>query len=179
MLLAADVGGTHTRLGLFDRGDLKRAATEATFPSGAYSDLASVVRKFLGGGGPRISAAGIGVAGPVHEGRCETTNLPWVVDAADLGRELGTEHVRLVNDLEANAHGIASLGPEDFALLSSGKPDSGGNAARVSAGSGRADDAGPGCVVSLPAGEVASPQAASSAARNRLVARGAGFMMTS
>ncbi len=135
-ILAVDVGGTNTRLALVEAGDLRRATVETTVPSRAHANLESIVRSFLGTHPSSIAAVGVAAAGPVRDGRCETTNLPWVIDAATLGREIGTDRVWLVNDLEANAHGIASLGPDDFAVLNAGVPDPSGNAAVIAAGTG-------------------------------------------
>src|SRR2546427_11658201 len=48
MLLAGDVGGTKTTLGLFPFGRNPRTPqVQATFPSSKYPDLESMVRKFL------------------------------------------------------------------------------------------------------------------------------------
>ena len=60
----------------------------------------------------------------------------------------GCPSVDLVNDLEANAHGISVLAPEDFSVLHPGAADASGNRALISAGTGLgeagllADDAG-------------------------------------
>jgi len=49
---------------------------------------------------------------------------------------LGLETVTLINDLEANAYGIAALEPQDFVVLNEGVPDAEGNAAVIAAGTG-------------------------------------------
>jgi glucokinase len=72
----------------------------------------------------------------VRNGRAETTNLPWLVDAKRLTDELGFRKVWLMNDLEANAWGISALEEKDFCVLSEGKPDPAGNASIISAGTG-------------------------------------------
>ena len=136
MILAADVGGTSTRVALFDVDDVRRAAVEATVASRAHASLASIVTSFLAAHASSVDAVGVAAAGPVRDGRCETTNLPWVIDATLLGRQIGTDRVWLVNDLEATAHGIASLGPGDFAVLNAGVPHPSGNAAEIAAGTG-------------------------------------------
>jgi glucokinase len=86
--------------------------------------------------GLRVKYACFGIAGPVRHGRCEATNLAWVVDAHQLARELAIETVTLINDLEANAYGIAVLEPKDFVVLNEGAPDEEGNAAVIAAGTG-------------------------------------------
>jgi len=136
MILAADVGGTNTRVALFDADDVRHAAVEVTVASRAHDSLESILRPFLTAHASSVDAVGIAAAGPVRDGCCETTNLPWVIDATLLGRDIGTDRVWLVNDLEATAHGIGSLGPEDFAVLNAGVPHPGGNAAVIAAGTG-------------------------------------------
>ena len=80
--------------------------------------------------------AAFGVAGPVRNGRCEATNLPWVVDAVTLAAELGIRDVWVINDLEANAYGIAALGPADLVTINKGAANGAGNAAIIAAGTG-------------------------------------------
>jgi glucokinase len=65
-----------------------------------------------------------------------TPNLPWVVDAHELARDLKVPSVRLLNDLEANAYGIAALDAQDFVTLNPGAPGATGNAAVISVGTG-------------------------------------------
>ncbi len=137
MILAGDVGGTNTRLALFEMaGDHRRLVVEATFPSREHASLETVLRRFVSGQPRPVTLACFGIAGPVRHGRSEATNLPWVVDSRQLARELGLEKVGLINDLEANAYGIAVLGPKDTVVLNAGAPDAEGNAAIISAGTG-------------------------------------------
>lgn len=137
MILAGDVGGTNTRLAIIqaEGGGLKIVAEEI-FPSREHVGLEGVLRKFISSHPIPVERAGFGVAGPVRNGRCEATNLPWVVDARQVARELGLEDVGLINDLEANAYGIVVLRPEDFLTLNAGAPDAEGNQAIIAAGTG-------------------------------------------
>ena len=135
MILGGDVGGTNVRLALFEIEEGKLAPRdEKKFRSRDSSGLEQPVEEFLAG--RRVSAAGFGVAGPVRNGRCEATNLPWVVDAAALARQLSLPRVALVNDLLANAAGLRELSPADFAVVNAGTEDPEGNAALISAGTG-------------------------------------------
>ncbi|HKW87999.1 MAG TPA: glucokinase [Candidatus Acidoferrales bacterium] len=137
MILAGDVGGTHTRLAFFERrnGHLESLA-EHIYPSSGHASLDDIVAEFVGSQKYRADAAAIGVAGPVRDGICKATNLPWAVDARKLAQRIGIRRVALINDLEANGFGISTLAPEDFATLQSGKPDPRGNCAVVSPGTG-------------------------------------------
>ena len=70
----------------------------------------------------RVTAACFGVAGPVIDNRCRTTNLPWVIEGASLAERFAIPQVRLLNDLEATAHGILLLTPDEIVALNAGTP---------------------------------------------------------
>ena len=137
MILAGDIGGTNTRLAFVEERDGHLIPlVETTFPSREHASLEAVLRKFLAANPDPISSAAFGIAGPVRNGRCDATNIPWVVDAALLAKGLGLDQTGLINDLEANAWGLGALEPTDFAVLNTGAPDARGNAAIISAGTG-------------------------------------------
>jgi glucokinase len=140
MILAGDIGGTNTRLALFtQRGERLEPVVEDTFASREHPDLTSIVKKFLSSRNLPIEVACFGVAGPVQQERTQATNLtnlPWLVDARRLAQELRIKTIHLLNDLEANAHGIALLPAEDLVVLNQGAPGASGNAAVIAAGTG-------------------------------------------
>jgi glucokinase len=137
MILAGDIGGTNIRLAIFTgEGGALRLLAEATYPTTAHSGLEKIVADFVKANNFPITHAGIGVAGPVREGRSQAVNLPWVVDAAQLARELNIHSVVLLNDLEVLAHGLATLAADDFAVLQAGDPQARGNAAVIAPGTG-------------------------------------------
>ena len=133
MILAGDIGGTHTRLALFEQG---RKVVERKYPSRSYSNLEEIVREFLETEKQKVSKACFGVAGPVRNGRCKTTNLPWMIDSALLSQNLHIPSVALLNDLEANAYGLKVLKKEDLFLLQPGDQRCQGNQALIAAGTG-------------------------------------------
>ncbi|HLW42884.1 MAG TPA: glucokinase, partial [Candidatus Acidoferrales bacterium] len=137
MILAGDVGGTNTRLAFFERraGKLHNIF-EHIYPSHGHASLEDIVAEFLASQKVRPDAVAIGVAGPVRDGVCRATNLPWVVDARLVAKRIGFSSITLLNDLEANAHGIATLDPDDFAVLQRGAPVATGNCAVISPGTG-------------------------------------------
>ena len=124
MILAGDVGGTKTALALFEiRRRALAVVREAMLPSHGFAALSDAIRQFLLEGPPAsIDAACVGVAGPVIDGRCAATNLPWVVDEASLATCVSTTRVKLVNDLEATGHGVLGLKPSSLATLQAGEP---------------------------------------------------------
>ncbi|HVG21052.1 MAG TPA: glucokinase [Blastocatellia bacterium] len=136
MILAGDIGGTKTNLGLFDAGEGSlRLLKQQSFPSRENTGLESIVSRFMEGEEVRPAAACFGVAGPVLNGQSVTPNLPWVVDSDSVARTLGLESVSLINDLEAMGHGIAELKPGEMLALNQGAAVE-GNAALVAAGTG-------------------------------------------
>jgi glucokinase len=135
LILVGDIGGTNTRLALVE-GDPRAPLALEIYPSGAHSSLEEIVRAFLAAHPATPAAASFAIAGPVRDGHVRVTNLAWSVDAASLAATLGLDRVVLLNDLEANARGLASLGPDDLHVLNAGRPDATGNAAVCSAGTG-------------------------------------------
>lgn len=140
VLLAGDIGATKTVLGLFDCwGDRLVSLSEAIFASADYVSLEAVVAEFLRGqGGEMPEVACFGVPGPVSEGRCEITNLPWVLSERELAEATGVRKVRLLNDVQAMALGMAyRLGEGDWVELNphAVRPRP-GNIAVIAAGTG-------------------------------------------
>ena len=112
VFLAGDIGGTSTRLGLFTAagGALTQIAGQH-YGSREHPGLGAIVALFRAAHPGAIARACFGVAGPVIGGHVKTPNLAWEVDAGDLAREMGLPTVEIINDLEANAHGVFALGP--------------------------------------------------------------------
>jgi glucokinase len=136
-ILVGDIGGTNTRLAVSAvvKGSFHFVA-EQTFASREEPSLESALRKFLSGLSQPITRAAFGVAGPVRQGRCEATNLPWVIDSRELARQLHLPRVGLMNDWEAGAYGINALEEKDFEVLNPGAPNPQGNRAVIAAGTG-------------------------------------------
>jgi glucokinase len=136
VILGGDIGGTHTRLAFFDDEGRRTADTPRhEYPSREHTGLEAIVREFVGATGVHPTAACFGVAGPVHDGRAVATNLPWIIDAEELGRNLGAR-TWVINDLEATAWGLGALSRSEMLELSPGASDAVGNIAVVAAGTG-------------------------------------------
>jgi glucokinase len=136
MILAGDIGGTKTNLGLFDAGGGSlRLIRQQSFPSKEYVGLEAIVSQFMASEAAPVTAACFGVAGPVLDGQSVTPNLAWIVDANTLAGILNLESVTLLNDLEAMGYGISELKPEEMLPLNQGMAIE-GNAALVAAGTG-------------------------------------------
>ncbi|MFL5914939.1 MAG: glucokinase [Gaiellaceae bacterium] len=135
MILAGDIGGTHTRLALFN-ADPHQPLALTVYPSQEHAGLEEIVAAFLAENPADLEGACFDVAGPVRDGRVKTTNLPWIVDARRVAERVGLRSVELVNDLVATAYGIGELKTSDLETLNSGDPSIGGNLAVIAAGTG-------------------------------------------
>ena len=58
------------------------------------------------------------------------------LDSRELSRQLGIEHLFLINDLEANGYGIPELTADQIMVLSEGDSAQIGNRGLISAGTG-------------------------------------------
>ena len=140
MLLAGDIGGTKTFLGLFDPLPARpREMAVRAFATLEYDDLPSMIAAFTTDAavaGAAIDAACFGVAGPVIGEAAELTNVPWRVDAGHVARALAIARVALLNDLQAMAYGVPVLHEAELAVLQEGEALRGGNIALIAAGTG-------------------------------------------
>jgi glucokinase len=137
MILAGDLGGTKSNLGLFDvqQGKLARLAFRR-YTSHEYAGLHDIAQDFLSENGAKISAACFGIAGPVVNNTVRATNLPWVIDGGAMARFLGLSRVRLLNDLEATAYGIGVMEASDLEVIYPGTPESEATRVVIAAGTG-------------------------------------------
>lgn len=140
MLLAGDVGGTKTLLGLFEHAAQRPAPIAvAEFVTLDFDGLDVIIDQFLRAQRvePRqLTALTVGVAGAITEQVALLTNVPWRVDAAALSRRFGVERVRLLNDLEAMAYSVPVLTADELAVLQPGRKVASGNIGIIAAGTG-------------------------------------------
>jgi glucokinase len=138
MLLAGDVGGTRTRLGLFARApERPKPVAVAEFVTLKYESIEDMIDAFLSEADEhRIDEVALGVAGVVTRDVARLTNVPWVVDAGAVADRLGIRRLSLLNDLEAMATAVPVLEPDELAVLQEGTPQPDGNAAVIAAGTG-------------------------------------------
>ena len=137
LILAGDVGGTKTHLGLFQRG--KRRPTPRvveTYPSSEAPDLETLIRRFLNAHPVSVTGACFGVAGPVEKGRSILTNLSWTISENKIKKDFKWEHVRLINDLTATVRAIPLLTSLEVASLGKGIIVKDGNIGLIAPGTG-------------------------------------------
>jgi glucokinase len=136
-VLAGDIGGTNTRLALYDvHGESLHRLADRASRNASAPGLEALVGEFLGRTGGACDAACIGVAAPIVGRRARLTNLAWEVDAAALEHAFAIPRVKLINDLEAVAWSAGVLAPDDLELLSACSVAQPANAAVIAAGTG-------------------------------------------
>jgi len=139
MLLAGDVGGTKTLLGLFQRaaGRPTRVETRA-YPTSEFASFTEILHAFSRDVKPpeAIDAVAVGVAGPVMNQRASLTNIAWNISADEIRTWCGAARIALLNDLEAMANSVEVLNTTELLDLQSGVPRPGGNAVVIAAGTG-------------------------------------------
>ena len=138
-ILAGDVGGTKTLLGLFDpQAPRPRPLAVRSFTTLDYADLRAMISDFSTDPtvrGVHVDVACFGIAGPVIDGSGTLTNVPWTVVAGDISSAFNIRRVRLLNDLQATAYAVQVLEPSELHVLQEGEPR-GGNEALIAAGTG-------------------------------------------
>jgi len=136
-ILVGDIGGTKTILAIAElAANGIRLSGEQRYASRDFVSLEAVVARFFTEAGRTCERAAFAVAGPVRDDRSEITNLSWGPSTRHLEQALDLRAVRLLNDLEAAAWGIAALAPSDFEVLHPGEPNPVGNACVAAAGTG-------------------------------------------
>ena len=139
MLLAGDVGGTKTLLGLFQRAPARPAPVAMrAYPTNQFTSFTEILHAFEKDvrPPPSIDAVVVGVAGPVVHQRAALTNIAWDISATELTAWCGAERAMLLNDLEAMANSVQVLTPDELLILQEGVPNPEGNAVVIAAGTG-------------------------------------------
>jgi glucokinase len=143
LILAGDVGGTKTELGLYEiaAGGALRLVREHRYSTLQFKSLEDTCVEFVAGS-VRVDAACLGVPGPVVDGSAQATNVPWILSQVNLSKALGGTAVRLINDLAATAYGVMHLDATEFAVLHAAvNPPAHGNIAVLAAGTGLGESA--------------------------------------
>ena len=139
--IVADIGGTHSRFALATRDaagaiHLEHAMTFESRSAPSLEPLLAAYRAQLSGGDAEVASFGLAVAGPVADGACVATNLPWVLHAETIRLGLQAAHVVLMNDFEAVAWGVQETPPSLLETLQQGHVRADKPIAVIGAGTG-------------------------------------------
>ncbi len=138
MILAGDIGGTKSILGLFDPEKISRDGRNAplllkksSYSNDRYEGLEPIISDFLNQAGlQELAVAVFGVAGPVFANKSEPSNLSWTIDGESISKGFNIPDVHIINDLAAAAEGIPAMKQEELLIIQEGLP---GNEAKTAA----------------------------------------------
>ena len=138
MILAGDIGGTKTNLALYTYKDgALEIQVQHQFVSQKYQNFSDVIEEFISSYKiENIEAVCLGIAGPIINGVCKTTKLPWTIDSKELQIVCNTSKVKLLNDLEATAYGMLYLNEDEFVDVNPNGKKVDANRAVIAAGTG-------------------------------------------
>jgi len=136
IVLAGDLGATKMNVALYkiNGSDIEVIASKQYYCKD-YNSLKEIVQNFTKEHKERPDTICVGVAGAVIENKAEIVNLGWGVDGDEVKIATGIDNVALINDLEANAYGLALLRAEDIVTIHEGG-QYGGNIAIIAPGTG-------------------------------------------
>jgi glucokinase len=146
MILAGDIGGTKCNLSLLTPTDDGKLSTvfQRRYATRDFQSFEGLIERFRSDAidvvamRSRFTAAGLGVAGAVVDGRLYANNLPWTLDARALAQKLNLdlEHVVLLNDVVATATSIDILPQRDLGVLNPGVAQPRATRALIAVGTG-------------------------------------------
>jgi glucokinase len=157
-VFAGDVGGTNTSLALVeDRADKPRVAGKFLFQTKDVPSLLHAVSRTKAEIRRRLPLARVkkgcfSVAGIVENNSCVMTNVCWVVNGAELEKELGAP-VKLINDFTAISYALPLLdtaNPEEITRVSGGAESRAAGKVRAVVGAGTG--LGVGCLIQTEEG---------------------------
>jgi glucokinase len=138
IIIAGDIGGTKTTLGLFDFSEKDiHCIKQQTYSSHDFDQFNDILLNFFELIGiSHIDILSLSIAGPVINQSCRTTNLPWNISATDLKKLFSIPHVHLINDIQATGYGLLGSSEKDLIQINSKAKFQAGNRAIISIGTG-------------------------------------------
>jgi glucokinase len=118
--LLADIGGSKSRFALANSAG--RPERILVIENDTAANLEAAVARYLDETGARPDAATLAVAGPIDGEEVALTNRAWRFRRGELARRFGFSALRVVNDFEAIAWALPSLGAAETRPLGSPTP---------------------------------------------------------
>ena len=143
LCLTADIGGTNTRVALFDNEKLLESSC-VTFSNKKYDSIENIIENYLDlMCESSVRYAGIAAAGPIEEKSAKMTNLAWSFTQKSIASITGAEKVGIINDLQAQGYGLTSLNKNELEPITVGLQKSNSNETRLVCGIGTGFNAAP------------------------------------
>jgi glucokinase len=122
-IIAADVGGTKTRLIVADAHEPLNVLYEKRYLSGEFDGFESLLKTFIhdsGSSAAQVESLTLALPGLVSGSSARLTNLPWVIEKQSLKDSFGIKNVCFMNDFQASAFGTGQLLEKDRIILNPG-----------------------------------------------------------
>lgn len=134
--MIADVGGTNTRMALFDPTN-EQMRSVVTFVNRQHHRFEDVITQWLAAlNEPQPRNCCIAVAAPPSTDHVAMTNMDWAFSCSELASRFGFSQMRRLNDFESNAFALPHLGDEHLQLLYPGTGEASGRLATLGPGTG-------------------------------------------
>jgi glucokinase len=131
--LLADLGGTNCRCAISD-GESITCVEE--YVNRDFQALEDILVDYCNHAGHAVEGAALAVAGPVLGDTIRMSNMPWKFSGSGIAQALGVADILMLNDFEALAHALPSLGNDDLRPIGGGAAQEGGTLAVLGPGTG-------------------------------------------
>ncbi|EQC4550312.1 glucokinase [Cronobacter malonaticus] len=133
--LVGDVGGTNARLALcdVDSGEILKAKTYSGLD---YPSLEAVMRVYLEEHNATVTDGCIAIACPITGDWVAMTNHVWAFSVAEMKKNLGFDHLEIINDFTAVSMAIPMLKTDHLIQFGGGEPQPNKPIAVYGAGTG-------------------------------------------
>jgi glucokinase len=120
--LLADIGGSNTRCAIVAADGAPCAIK--VFENRSFTDLPELLTHYIEGlpADSKPDSGAFAVAAPIRGDAVQMINIDWQFSTESLRRSLSMKRLRLLNDFEALAIGLPSLGPNDIRQVGGGNP---------------------------------------------------------
>lgn len=137
IVLAGDIGGTNSRLAIFDSDvGLKTRMIKDKYKNRDYDSFYDVLADFLKLHNLKIDVISISVAGPVFENHCSLTNLGWDISGKEISEMVNGAKVFLINDMVGMSSFVPHIKPNQLININKGTSHSNGNIGVIAPGTG-------------------------------------------
>ena len=134
--LVADIGGTNSRLGLYDptRDEMRSLRSYLNRDYAQFEDIVDEWLQDLPEPGPGECC--LAVAAPPFGDRVSMINMDWSFSLREIAQRFGFARLRGINDFEGNAYALPHLKERDLLVLQAGTAVKGAKLATVGPGTG-------------------------------------------